>query len=260
MPDLPKLSILTPSFNQAQFIAATVESVLGQNYADLEYFVLDGGSTDGTAEIMAHYAGRLTFISEPDNGQVDALNKGLRMCTGEVVGFLNSDDIYLPGALQKVGEYFAQQPTARALTGKCRRIDEYGRETNRFITTYKNVWLRFISFQTLLIQQYISQPSTFWRRELIAEVGAFNPAYRYAFDYEYWLRMFKKTRIHYLNAYLAAFRVHGASITGGTATKHLAEETQIASQYASPAVYRIHAALTRLSGWMFRVLYRRSER
>ena len=210
MPDLPKLSIITPTLNQAQFIAATVESVLGQGYPKLEYIVLDGGSTDGTAEIMARYAGRLTFISEPDKGQVDAINKGLRLCTGEVVAYLNSDDVYEPGALLRVGEYFARHPQAQALTGKCRRIDEHGGTVDRFVTTYKNAWLLLTGFQTLLIQNYISQPSTFWRRSLMDEVGLFNDAYHFAFDYEYWLRIFKVSRIHFVNAWLSAFRVHGA--------------------------------------------------
>lgn len=260
MSDLPKLSIITPTLNQARFIGATIESVLGQDYPNLEYLVLDGGSSDGTLELMGRYTGQLTFISEPDKGQVDAINKGLRKCRGDVVAYLNSDDVYEPGALLRVGEYFRQHPEVRALTGKCRRIDADGRVINGFITLYKNVWLRLNGFRALQIQQYISQPATFWRRELLNEVGYFNPAYRYAFDYEYWLRIFKKTRIHYLDAYLAAFRVYGESITGGTAYKHLAEETEIARQFASPAAYWIHTALNRLSAWIFRVVYGRKEK
>ena len=260
MSDLPKLSVITPTLNQAQFIAATVESVLGQGYPNLEYWVLDGGSTDGTAELMQRFAGQLIFISEPDKGQVDAINKGLRLCSGEVVAYLNSDDVYEPGTLLRVGEYFRQHPAARALTGKCRRIDAHGREINGFITTYKNFWLKLNGFRALQIQQYISQPATFWKRDLLGEVGFFNPAYRYAFDYEYWLRIFKQTRIDYLDEYLAAFRVYGESITGGTAYKHLAEEAEIARQFASPAAYRVHTALNQLSAWIFRVVYRRGEK
>jgi len=259
MTALPTLSIITPTLNQAQFIAATVDSVLGQGYPGLEYIVLDGGSTDATADIMAGYAGRLTFISERDRGQVDAINKGLRRCTGDVIAYLNSDDVYLPGALQRVGEYFARHPAARAVTGKCRRMDEHGGTVDRFVTTYKNAWLRFTGRGTLLIQNYISQPSTFWRRDVFEQIGGFNDSYRYAFDYEYWLRIFQVTRIHYLDAWLSAFRVHGASITGATANAHLVEETAIAREYASPAGYVVHAALTRLSGWIFRVGYGRGK-
>jgi glycosyltransferase involved in cell wall biosynthesis len=254
---LPKLSIITPTLNQAQFIAATVESVLTQQYPDLEYIVLDGGSTDGTADIMAGYAGRLTFVSEPDRGQVDAINKGLRRCSGEVVAYLNSDDVYLPGALRRVGAFFADHPQARALTGKCRRINEAGKTVDRFVTAYKNAWLLTTSRRTLLIQNYISQPSTFWRRDVLEEVGGFNDAYHYAFDYEYWLRITAVTRMVYVNAWLSAFRVHGGSITGATADRHLVEETVIARQWATRGEFALLAALTRLSGWIFWVGYGR---
>lgn len=259
MPDLPKISIITPTLNQAPFITATVESVLGQEYPALEYIVLDGGSSDGTAEIMRSYAGRLTFISEPDRGQVDAINKGLRRVSGDVVAYLNSDDVYLPGALRRVGEFFAAHPEAKAVTGMCRRIDEVGGTVDRFVTAYKNAWLLTASRLTLMIQNYISQPSTFWRRGLMDEIGLFNDAYRYAFDYEYWLRIARAARINYLHAWLSAFRVHGGSLTGATADAHLVEETAIARQYASPAEYALHAALTRLSGWIFRVGYGRGK-
>jgi len=245
----------------ADYLEMAMLSVLEQEYPHVEYILIDGGSTDGSLEIIGRHADRLSFwTSESDQGQAQAINKGLRLCSGEVVAYLNSDDVYEPGALLRVGEYFRQHPAARALTGKCRRIDAHGREINSFITTYKNVWLRLNGFRALQIQQYISQPATFWKRDLLGEVGFFNPAYRYAFDYEYWLRIFKQTRIHYLDEYLAAFRVYGESITGGTAYKHLAEEAEIARQFASPAAYRVHTALNQLSAWIFRVVYRRGEK
>ena len=101
---LPKISIVTPSFNQAKFIRATIDSVLSQDYPDLEYFIIDGGSTDGTTEILKSYGQKIKWISEKDKGQTDAINKGLKLSEGELLAYLNSDDIYLPGALKKVGE------------------------------------------------------------------------------------------------------------------------------------------------------------
>jgi glycosyltransferase involved in cell wall biosynthesis len=119
---LPKISIITPSYNQVNFIQHTIDSVLGQEYPNLEYIIIDGGSTDGTVEIIKGYLGRLQWISERDNAQSDAINKGLRISTGEVVAFLNSDDIYEPGALEKVGQFFAKHREAKWVTGKCHTI------------------------------------------------------------------------------------------------------------------------------------------
>ena len=256
---LPKISIVTPTLNQAQFIEECVKSVLTQDYPTLEYFILDGCSTDDTRHIVEKYQDRLTFISEKDNGQVDAINKGLRMCSGDVVAYLNSDDYYLPGSLRRIGEYFAQYPDAMAVTGKCKRVDENGREINRFITGYKNLWLYTLGCRPLLTQNYISQPSTFWRRELLSTVGYFNPAYHYAMDYEYWLRIIQKSKIYFINKYLAAFRIHNASITGQTSHKHLEEETRIARLFAPKLIYFLHAMLNQLSAWMFRNVYKRGN-
>jgi glycosyltransferase involved in cell wall biosynthesis len=256
---LPKISIITPSLNQAVYIEECIQSVLSQDYPCLEYFVLDGGSTDGTHQIVNQYLGRLTFISEKDDGQVDAINKGLRMCTGDIVAYLNSDDTYLPGALLRVGEFFAQNPAAMAVTGKCKRIDDRGAEINRFITIYKNLWLSRLNFKTLLLQQYISQPSTFWRRDLLRSVGYFDPAFRYAMDYDYWLRIFRQTKIHYIDEYLACFRIHSTSITGQTSHKHLDEEVRVARSYAPLAIHVLHKMINSLSAWIFQTFYRRTN-
>ncbi|MCD4672777.1 MAG: glycosyltransferase, partial [Anaerolineaceae bacterium] len=166
MKPLPRISIITPSFNQADFIETTILSVLGQEYPHLEYIVVDGGSTDGTLDILRKYETQLTWSSEEDRGQAHAINKGLARAGGEVVAFLNSDDVYAPGALLATGEYFAAHPGAWWLTGKCAIVDDQGCEIRKLITAYKHFWLQFRSYGVLQIMNYISQPATFWRRSL----------------------------------------------------------------------------------------------
>jgi len=185
----PKITIITPSFNQGQFIEKTILSILSQDYPNLEYFVIDGGSSDNTLQILEKYTERLTWISEPDRGQTDAINKGLRRATGDIVAYLNSDDLLSPNTLLEVGAIFAARPQTVWVTGQCLIVDENGREVRRLITMYKNILLRLRSFSLLLIMDYISQPATFWRRNIIEEIGMPNEKLHYVMDYEFWLRL-----------------------------------------------------------------------
>src|SRR5438128_2672833 len=145
-----RVSIVTPSYNQARFIERTIRSVLDQDHRDVEYIVVDGGSTDGTAGILERYSDRIVWTSERDRGQSDAINKGLHRATGEIVAFLNSDDTYEPGALSAVVAFFSANPEARWVYGKCRIIDENDVEIRRPITWYKNLLLRRYSYAKLL--------------------------------------------------------------------------------------------------------------
>ncbi len=205
---LPKISIVTPSYNQANFIRATIDSVLSQDYPNFEYFVVDGGSTDGTLEILKSYGKKLNWVSQKDRGQADAINKGLRKAKGEVLAYLNSDDIYLPGTLRRVGEYYAHTQ-ADWITGDCLTIDENGRESkaNKIISLYKRFLMFFYSPLTLRIaDSMLPQPSTFWSRKAWDKVGEFNEKYHYVMDYDYWLRMSKYYVPQDLNAPLSGFR------------------------------------------------------
>lgn len=228
---LPRISIITPSFNQGQYIAQTIESVLGQGYPDLEYLVIDGGSTDGTLDVLGRYTGRLRWLSERDRGQSHAINKGLAMASGEIVAFLNSDDCYRPGALLAVGERFARDRRIGWLTGKCRMVDQDGRPTRGAITGYKNLWLALRSRAVLQVLNYISQPATFWRRELWQAVGGLDEGLHYTMDYDYWLRLSGRAPLGYLNRYLADFRVHPGSKGGTGAARQFAEELATARRY-----------------------------
>jgi len=252
---LPRISVITPTLNQGGFIEQTINSVLGQNYPDLEYIIMDGASRDNTLEILRKYGGRLLWISEPDRGQSHAINKGLRMATGEITAFLNSDDLYEPGALLKVGKFFATHPEADWLTGRCRTIDPKGQEIRKAITLYKNAWLKLRSYHVLLVLNYISQPATFWRRKVVDTVGGFDESLRYAMDYDYWLRVVRSFNLWVLNDYLASFRVHPSSKAGSSANAQFDSEFQIARRYiTSPLLVGLHAVHVALTVKVYRRL------
>lgn len=227
----PKISIITPSLNQASFIEETILSVLSQKYPNLEYLVIDGGSADGTLEILKKYQDHLTWISEKDSGQSTAINKGLRMATGDVVAFLNSDDLYEPGTLAMVGEYFSRYENAFWLTGYCLNIDQTGREIRSFIRGYKNFWLRCNHYQILKVLNFISQPSTFWRRSAMTEVGFLDESLHYTMDYDYWLRLGRRFPLHVIRKNLSKFRLHEHSKSGTTFHDQFDEELSVAKKY-----------------------------
>ena len=233
MKKYPRISIITPSFNQGNFIEQTILSVLSQDYPNLEYLVADGGSSDATLDVLAKYSGKVTWISEADEGQTDAINKGLRRATGSVVGYLNADDLLLPGTLKRVGEVFINHPQTCWVTGKCRIVDEENNEIRRPITVYKNTLLGLHSFSLLLMTNYISQPATFWRKDASESIGYLDENLRYVMDYEYWLRLYSKSPPVFIPEYLAAFKIHQSSKTTSTGHKdiYVDEEKIIVGRY-----------------------------
>src|SRR5512133_184424 len=183
-----KITVITPSFNQGAFIERTVRSVLGQRGDfELEYLVMDGGSTDETLSILRRYEGRLRLVSEPDRGQSDAINKGFRLASGDVLAWLNSDDTYAEGALQAVVETLSRTG-ARWCFGECRIIDEQDREIRRAVSRYKRWVSRGYGFRRLLSSNFIPQPATFFRRDLLDEAGPLDESLHLAMDYDLWLR------------------------------------------------------------------------
>ena len=228
----PRITIVTPSYNQGPFIERTIRSVLDQGYPNLEYIVMDGGSTDGTIDILKKYEGQLTWTSEKDKGQANAINKGIARSTGDIIAYLNSDDVYEAGALSRVAEHFSTRPGAMWLTGKCRIIDEQDREIRRPITAYKNFLLRHYSYSLLLVTNPVSQPATFWRRDAVKEFGLFDENEHLVMDYDYWLRIGKKYPLAVLNEYLAAFRVYAASKTSRSFLTTFKREMELARRYS----------------------------
>lgn len=220
-----KISVITPSYNQAAFLEQSIRSVLEQDGPQVEYLIVDGGSTDGSREIIEKYRRHLAWwVSEPDGGQSHAINKGLARCTGEVVCWLNSDDCFERGALQAVATQLAASRGHAALTGDCRRIDcATGREDllqGRFVSARR--LLRYWEVYTM------HQPSVFWRREVLDRVGFLNETLHYAMDYEYWLRIARHYRFHDAGLTLSRAHVHPAAKTGTGYDAYLRERRRIA--------------------------------
>lgn len=182
-PSFPRLSIVTPSYQKAPFLERAILSVLNQNYPNLEYIVIDGGSSDESKSILMKYQRYLSYwISERDQGQSDALNKGFARATGEIVGWLNADDFYLPRAFLRVADLFRDTPEVDVIFGDRVDVDEEDAVTGE---------LRFTPFSRTVLQydgMCLSTHSTFWRRDLFSKVGGFDPSLRFSMDYEFFLR------------------------------------------------------------------------
>ncbi|MET0727321.1 MAG: glycosyltransferase family 2 protein [Acidimicrobiales bacterium] len=184
----PAITVITPCLNAVSTIERALDSVRDQGGPGVEHIVVDGGSTDGTTELLARRPD-VRFVSEPDDGLSDALNKGLAMASGDLIGWLNADDWYLPGAFAAVLEAAAAHPEAGWITGRCPIVDEDGSEIRQAVTRYKNFLLRHYSFATYLTQNFVSCPSTFVRRSAYRSAGSFELSQHYAMDYDMFLRL-----------------------------------------------------------------------
>ncbi len=249
---LPTISLITPSFNQGKFIKKTIDSVLQQAYPNLEYWVIDGGSSDDTLSILKQYqqqhAQVFHFISEKDHGQAHALNKGMARLTGEVVGYLNADDCLLPGSLHQVGQYFADHPNTLWLTGDCEIIDETGKSIQSSVALYKKFWRLINSMTVLSILNPIAQPATFWRREAQEVAGKFDESLNYCMDYDLWFRLFEQAKPVVIDQILAQFRIHASSKGGSAFELQFQEEIEVAKRYQTflfiQALHQLHAWAT----------------
>src|SRR5512141_2159441 len=215
----PKISLVTPSLNQGKFIRATIESVLSQGYPDLEYRVQDGGSTDGTVAVLREFEARVPFVSEKDRGQADAINRGLSKATGEVLGYLNSDDILFPGALAAVGEAFASDPDLVFVWGRASYLDEAGSPVSRYLA-------RPDAIERIADACFIAQPAAFFRRRVREELGPFDESLHHTMDYDYWLRIaarYPRSKMRFLDRDLAGCRMHADAKTVAGWTRALDE-------------------------------------
>lgn len=208
----PKISIITPSYNQGKYIERTILSVLNQGYPNLEYLIIDGGSTDNTLDILKSYSTRIKFISEKDKGQSNAINKGIKMSTGEIIAYLNSDDTYQEGTLKKVAKYFHINQEAILIYGRARHIDE----NDHYLEDYPT--LRS-DYDSLHGPCGICQPSVFWRRQLTEEIGLFDESLHFGMDYDYWVRASKIYKLDFIQSYLGNTRLYPETKTLGSKVK-----------------------------------------
>jgi glycosyltransferase involved in cell wall biosynthesis len=201
----PLVSIVTPSYNQAAYLEATIHSVLAQDYAPLEYLIVDGASQDGSSQIIQRYAGRLAWwVSEADHGQAEAINKGFQHAKGEIVAWLNSDDVYLPGAVQSAVDALQAEPGAGMVYGDAITIDPSGRPMNRLAF---GEW----ELADLMNFRVICQPAVFMRRAVLEKAGYLDTSYHFMLDHHLWLRMARLAPIQYIPQLWAADRHHPAA-------------------------------------------------
>jgi len=229
----PKITVVTPSYNQGQYLEQTIKSVLAQDYPNLEYIILDGGSTDQSVSIIEQYEHSLTYwISEPDGGQAEAIARGFDMATGDIIAWLNSDDAYLPGALQRVSEAYSVNPSAEWWIGNTYMINQQNRVMVRW-------YARSTSLKKLLYSgMTAAQPSTFWRRDKYFEYGGLATQMQFSFDYDLNIRFAQRAAPIYVDAFLSAFRFHPESKTSTLADVRRRENQLLWNRYSGFNYYR----------------------
>ena len=221
----PRITIVTPSYNQAQYLEETIHSVLDQGYPNLEYIIVDGGSTDGSVDIIRKYEKHLAWwTSEKDRGQSHAINKGFAKATGDLYGYMNSDDFYLPGSFAKAAD--AYREGGKWIVGWARYLEVDGSEWPYIIKNHYEPTDWFVS-------NPIPQQSTFWTASLWNQVGAFREDMRYAFDYEYWMRLRFRAHVapHVVHHCMGVFRLHGTSKTVAEGEHFVPEVRTIRREY-----------------------------
>jgi glycosyltransferase involved in cell wall biosynthesis len=208
MSDKPLVSIITPSFNQGYYLEETVRSVLAQEYPNIEYLIVDGGSTDQSIEIIRNYENHLAWwVSEKDQGQTDAINKGFARARGSFFAWINSDDTYLPGAISEAVSFLVAHPDVGMVYGDANLIDENGKLLGRFParqTNYKKLRRGYV---------HIPQQAAFFRADLWHKIGPLDPSFYFAMDYDLWVRIAKVSTLKYLPQLWANFRLHGQGKT-----------------------------------------------
>ncbi|HJR79475.1 MAG TPA: glycosyltransferase family 2 protein [Anaerolineales bacterium] len=220
---LPLVSIVTPSFNQARYLEATIQSVLSQDYPRIEYIIVDGGSNDGTVDLIKKYESKLSWwVSEEDQGQTDAINKGFAQARGEILAWINSDDTYEPGAVSAAVRYLREHPEAGMVYGDCNFINEHGGVIGKFGSAQTSYRLLRRGYA------HIPQQTMFFRADLWRKVGPLDPTFYFAMDYDLWTRIAARSEIKYVPQTWANFRLH----TSG--------KTILADDRCWPEMIRVH--------------------
>ena len=245
-PGLGLVSIVTPSYNQGKFLESTIRSVLGQSYPHIEYLVCDGGSQDSTVDIIKRYSDRLAWwCSESDRGQSDAINKGWRRSTGQILAYLNSDDVLLPGAVDRAVRAFHESPSTGVVYGDWIYLDEEGTELGLGLG-------RPTDFKLLLRDgqgHCVAQPASFYRADVVRQVGLIDESLHYSMDYDLLLRLAKVSQMRYLPFALAGYRVHMSAKTSEFSRHHWIETLAVRARYGGR-----YLSKQRLRYWCYRAL------
>lgn len=217
------VSIITPTFNQARYIEATIRSVLAQDHPRIEYIIVDGGSTDGTVDILKKYETRIaSWVSESDKGQTDAINKGFARAQGDILAWINSDDTYNAGAVSAAVKFLEGHPEVGMVYGDCNFIDEMGRVIGKFNSAQTNLRLLRRGYV------HIPQQTMFFRADLWRQVGPLDPSFYFAMDYDLWTRIAARSQIQYIPETWANFRLHASG------------KTIVADDRCWPEMMRVH--------------------
>jgi glycosyltransferase involved in cell wall biosynthesis len=239
----PKISIVIPSYNKASFIGKTLESIFVQKYKNPEVIIQDGGSTDGTVEIIKNFAKRYPIIweSKRDKGQLDAINVGLKKATGEILTFINADDCYVLGAFAAISDAYVKNSNALWFAGRGIVINESGHEIAQIVTWYKNLLLSLNSRFHLLVTNYLMQPSVFFTRLAYKKYGPFTGTLDFITEYDFWLKLGKISMPVVLNKNISKFRIEPNTKTKRMSNKLLLQDWEIVNKYTkSPIVLMLH--------------------
>ncbi|MGE4342922.1 MAG: glycosyltransferase family 2 protein [Geoalkalibacter sp.] len=236
----PRVSLVTPSYNAAAYLRAAIESVLGQDYPNIEYLVMDGGSTDGTVELLKHFDTKLRWVSEKDDGQSDAIARGFEQTNGTILGWLNADDVLKPGAVRAAVDAFRANRQAALVYGNADFIDAEGRTLGpcTVVESYSR-------FRLLHYGDYIIQPAAFFSRQAYNDVGGLDKSLHWAMDWDLWIRLSQRNEVVYIDKDLASYRWLGSNKTAEGGLDRLNEVESVARRYGCkglPAYFRLEKA------------------
>jgi glycosyltransferase involved in cell wall biosynthesis len=252
----PKISVVIPSYNKDKYIGSTLDSIINQKYPNLEVIIQDGGSTDGTLDIIKKYAKEysnvIKYESKKDKGQLHAINNGFGKVTGEILAYINADDVYGKGSFESVAKLFASNSNSLWFAGRGRVIDSSGKEIAKFVTWYKNLLLSLNSRFFLLVTNYLMQPSVFITRNAWKRFGPFTGTPDFVMEYDLWLKIAKDEMPVISDKYFSAFRIEPSTITKTDTDKLLSEDKRIVRKYTDNSLilglHKIHNYMRRLVG------------
>jgi glycosyltransferase involved in cell wall biosynthesis len=245
MSSFPKISIVIPSLNKVEYIEKTLKSVVSQDYSDFEVIIQDGGSTDGTLEIIEKYGREnpklISWVSKRDRGQAEAVNEGFKKANGEVYAYLNADDVFKKGALKKVAGAFKKNRDALWVAGKGRIINKRGIEITSWVTKYKNLLLDRNKFRLLLTVNYLVQPSVFISKKAFEKYGPFVGWRKSIMEYDLWLKIGEKEMPVVIKDCLSGFRIAEGTASSTLYRQILAKDHQLAARYTkNPFILSLH--------------------